>query len=358
MIETTLHQATKAHKVKILVVDDDQANLKAFEAILDGPDRMVMTARTGEEALRILLHDDVAAILLDVNMPGIDGYETARLIRAREKNRDTPIILVTAHRRDELDIEKGYALGAVDYLFRPVAATIVKAKVNCFVALAKHRTLMGQEERRDRRSGEHLALPQDTRVLIVDDDPALLEALPVSLQLRIPSLQMDLCESPQDAVERLGTFSYGAILADIKMPNQDGFALLREAQAHQPLTPVLLMTGHTESSLTTRAIDAGAFACLQKPFQRDEVAAIIKRALELYSHRRRQADLQRLLKPLVTQVTELENLGLVMAGEMDRTALPLDSMRLEKMKHLMQDILVLLQSESELVRQLADVARA
>lgn len=87
------------------------------------------------------------------------------------------------------------------------------------------------------------------------------------------------------------------------------------------------------------------------------VAAVIKRALELYSHRRRQADLQRLLKPLVTHVTELETLGLVMAGEMDQTTLPLDSIRLEKTKRLMQEILILLQSESELIRQIADVAR-
>jgi CheY-like chemotaxis protein len=143
MMATQHRTDERTTKINILVVDDNQANLNALEALLDGPDRSVFTALSGNEALRILLKEDIAAILLDVKMDTMDGYETARLIRARDKSHDIPIIFLTAYQQDELDIQKGYALGAVDFLFRPVAPNIIKAKVNCFVTLAKRRTLSG-----------------------------------------------------------------------------------------------------------------------------------------------------------------------------------------------------------------------
>ncbi len=141
MVTTERLTGDRTAKINILVVDDNQANLNALEALLDGPDRSVFTALSGDEALRILLKEDVAAILLDVKMDTMDGYETARLIRARNKSHEIPIIFLSAYHQDELDIQKGYALGAVDFLFRPIAPSIIKAKVNCFVALAKRRTL-------------------------------------------------------------------------------------------------------------------------------------------------------------------------------------------------------------------------
>ncbi|MDQ6733527.1 MAG: response regulator [Nitrospirota bacterium] len=143
MVTTERLTGDRTAKINILVVDDNQANLNALEALLDGPDRSVFTALSGDEALRILLKEDVAAILLDVKMDTMDGYETARLIRARNKSHEIPIIFLSAYHQDELDIQKGYALGAVDFLFRPIAPSIIKAKVNCFVALAKRRTLSG-----------------------------------------------------------------------------------------------------------------------------------------------------------------------------------------------------------------------
>src|ERR671925_177823 len=101
------------------VVDTPQ-NLLALEAILGDLHLDLVRAESGAEALRQALQDDFAVILLDVLMPGIDGLETAALIRARERSRDTPIIFITAAGRDEDLIARGYALGAVDYIVKPV----------------------------------------------------------------------------------------------------------------------------------------------------------------------------------------------------------------------------------------------
>jgi DNA-binding response OmpR family regulator len=346
MVATEHRAGERIDKVNILVVDDHQANLNALEALLDGPDRRVFTALSGNEALRILLKEDVAAILLDVKMDTMDGYETARLIRSREKFHDIPIIFLTAYHQDELDIQKGYALGAVDYLFRPIAPNIIKAKVNCFVTLAKRRTLNGLLMDGSQRSH------RESRLLIVDDDPALLEALPVALQLRLPSLQMDLCEYPEEAIARLTTTPYGAIICDLKMPAVDGFSILREAQRLQPLTPVLLMTGHGEVTFTPRAIEAGAYDCLHKPFQGEIVALAVKRALEAYALRHHRAEMHLLFKDFATQMTELENLTLIASRDLDQTPNALDGARLQKVKGLMEQGLLLTQSQIRVIREM------
>jgi signal transduction histidine kinase/DNA-binding response OmpR family regulator len=122
----------------ILIVDDREANLVALEAVLQPLDQRIVRARSGREALRFLLQEDgCALILLDVQMPEIDGFETAALIRQRERNRYTPIIFVTAVRREEEHIVKGYAGGAVDYVVKPFAPELMLAKVRFF--LEQHR---------------------------------------------------------------------------------------------------------------------------------------------------------------------------------------------------------------------------
>jgi signal transduction histidine kinase/DNA-binding response OmpR family regulator len=124
-------------KINILMVDDNVTNLLALETILEGPDRNLVRATSGDEALRYLLNDEVAVILLDVYMPGIDGLETAALIRGREKSRDIPIIFLTADSTGNRHIAKGYSLGAVDYILKPVEPDILRSKVAVFVELFK-----------------------------------------------------------------------------------------------------------------------------------------------------------------------------------------------------------------------------
>jgi signal transduction histidine kinase len=110
-------------------------NLVAIEAALGNLAARLVTARTGEEALRHLLDDEFAVILLDVRMPSLDGFETARLIRGRARTRHVPIIFMTAYSHGDVDIRRGYELGAVDYLFKPIVAEVLQAKVSVFVNL-------------------------------------------------------------------------------------------------------------------------------------------------------------------------------------------------------------------------------
>jgi diguanylate cyclase (GGDEF)-like protein/PAS domain S-box-containing protein len=132
-------------KVNILLVDDQPKNLLALSAILDSPDLNLVKADSGIEALRCLLNQDFAVILLDVQMPNMDGFETAALIRQRQRSRQTPIIFVTALNRDDTHVERGYALGAVDYLLKPFAPEIIKSKVTVFVELFKKTQLLEQQ---------------------------------------------------------------------------------------------------------------------------------------------------------------------------------------------------------------------
>lgn len=137
----------------ILIVDDDPKSLMAMEALLSGAGRKIVTASSGREALRCLLRDDFALILLDVRMPDMDGFETADFIRQSERLRHTPIIFLSAIDTLEADIYRGAAKGAVDYLFKPVVPEVLRAKVSVFVDLfhmherLKQRAVQQSEQR-------------------------------------------------------------------------------------------------------------------------------------------------------------------------------------------------------------------
>src|SRR6266850_5468873 len=121
-------------KVSILLVDDRPEKLLALEAVLSDLDIQMVKAYSGKEALRYLLKHDFAVILLDVNMPGMDGFETAALIRQRQNTEKTPIIFITAF-SDEMQVSRGYSLGAVDYILSPVVPEVLRMKVSVFVDL-------------------------------------------------------------------------------------------------------------------------------------------------------------------------------------------------------------------------------
>ncbi len=138
--------------VNILIVDDLADKRMALEAILHGPAQNVITASSGREALHFLLTVDFAVILLDVNMPDMDGFETAALIRQRKQNSHTPIIFITAYTDDEYTAQ-GYSLGAVDFIFSPVIPAILRTKVGVFVELYRQREQIRRQadERRGQR---------------------------------------------------------------------------------------------------------------------------------------------------------------------------------------------------------------
>src|SRR6478752_8824491 len=123
-----------AERARVLLVDDDERNLLAVATVLEDLGEVVL-ARSGEEALRHLLKGEFAVILLDVYMPGMDGYETAQIIRNREQTKGIPIVFLSAVNKEAEHLLRGYAMGAVDYVFKPVDPIVLRSKVAVFVDL-------------------------------------------------------------------------------------------------------------------------------------------------------------------------------------------------------------------------------
>jgi CheY-like chemotaxis protein len=140
----TREETGPAKKVKILLVDDTPENLISLEAALDTLGEELVLARSGKEALRQLLEDNFAAILLDVKMPDMDGFETAELIRSRPRSRYTPILFLTGYKNEE-HLFRGYDLGAVDFLFKPIVPEVLRSKVAVFVELSRKAELLEQQ---------------------------------------------------------------------------------------------------------------------------------------------------------------------------------------------------------------------
>ncbi|WP_313640960.1 response regulator, partial [Paenibacillus sp.] len=130
--------------IHILLVDDRPENLLALEAVLESQHYELIKATSGEEALRCLLRYDFAVIVLDVQMPGMDGIETARLIKAREKTKEIPIIFISANSKEAEHLFAGYSAGAIDYMVKPFIPQILKSKIQGFVEMyitsKKHQT--------------------------------------------------------------------------------------------------------------------------------------------------------------------------------------------------------------------------
>jgi CheY-like chemotaxis protein/anti-anti-sigma regulatory factor len=142
--------------VNILMVDDRPQNLMALEAVLGDMGQNLVRANSGREALKHLLDREFALILLDVQMPGLDGYETAALAREREQSRHTPIIFLTAINQSEAQMFKGYSSGAVDYMFKPFVPEVLRAKVSAFVDLYRSTQEVRRQAELLRRANDEL----------------------------------------------------------------------------------------------------------------------------------------------------------------------------------------------------------
>lgn len=130
---------------KILIVDDIEANLVALKAILKSENTQVFAAGSGNQALKILLEEQIDIVLLDVQMPNMNGFEVAELMRSNSRTRDIPIIFVTAINKEEKYIFRGYELGAVDYIYKPVNNEILKSKVHVFIRLNEQKRIIEEK---------------------------------------------------------------------------------------------------------------------------------------------------------------------------------------------------------------------
>jgi PAS domain S-box-containing protein len=198
---------------RILLVDDDDHNLFAMEKVLEDIGQVV-SAKSGEEALKQLLQHDFAVILLDVLMPGMDGYETAALIRARERSRYVPIIFLTAVNKDDAHMLRGYSMGAVDYVFKPVEPQILRSKVGVFVELfrktqevrakAEHEQRLLQENfrvRTEKIMAERALRRSEERQAVI------IQSLPIALYAGEPGRETEAPQFISDNVEALCGFT-------------------------------------------------------------------------------------------------------------------------------------------------------
>ena len=160
MVERIVGTDEQRPSVSLLLVDDEPANLAALEVVLAPLDQRMVLARSGREALRQLLHEDFAAILLDVRMPDMDGFETAELVRARPASHSTPILFVTAFPEAEQDLQRAYRIGAADVIFKPFVPEFLRTKVGVFVDLHQQqrsiRELLAQAQASSRAKSEFL----------------------------------------------------------------------------------------------------------------------------------------------------------------------------------------------------------
>jgi signal transduction histidine kinase len=153
-------------QASILIVDDDPASRMALQELLQGPGQSVVLAESGEDALRRVLKQDFAVILMDARMPKLDGFETAKLIRERERSRHTPIIFLTGAYEDPHSMFRGYEAGAVDYIVKPPVPVVLKSKISVFVELYNKNAVLIQEvAERQRAEGRLRTSEENLRAL-------------------------------------------------------------------------------------------------------------------------------------------------------------------------------------------------
>ena len=291
----------------VLIVDDDPALLQALPETLrlriNGV--TVDTANSAQAALDRVAEQEYDAIVTDIKMPGMDGLELLAQIVGRRP--DTPTLMITGHGEYDLAL-RALRGGAYDFIQKPIDRDRFVASLQR--AIQAHALNRRAKER-------HLALErcvtelekiagglgrEQASVLIVDDDPALLQALPAALRLRMAGVTVDTADSALAALERISARDYDAIVTDIKMPGMDGLTLLTEILARRPDTPTLMITGHGEYDLALRALRGGAYDFIQKPIDREGFVAALHRAIQAHALNRREKDRQRALERCASEL--------------------------------------------------------
>ncbi|MBI5594206.1 MAG: diguanylate cyclase [Deltaproteobacteria bacterium] len=218
--------------VHILLVDDKPANLLALESLLESPEVVIIKATSGNEALGLLLEYDFALVLLDVQMPDMDGFETAELMRSNEKTRDIPIIFVTAISKEKQHIFKGYESGAVDYLFKPLDPHILISKVKVFMDL--HRQRLWIEKTRRKLEATVGKLKQANRK-ILEQQKAVIEEERLKVLLQMAGATAHELNQPLTGL--LGTIEL--LQMDRKAPDKLDAHIARIAEAGRRIAGIV-----------------------------------------------------------------------------------------------------------------------
>ena len=265
---------------KILVVDDDELNVKLLSALLLPKGYEVITAFNGKEAIEKVQERHPDLILLDIMMPGIDGYEVTSRLKADPLTEDIPIILITALTGED-DKKKGLAAGADEFINKPIDAPELDARIVSLLRLKEYREQLGS-----RKKSEELVIKQNSSqyrnvstqtafptVLIVDDDP-----LTVKLMMNyLSDIQCNVetaCRG-EEAIEAVRKKKIDVLLLDLILPHMNGHEVCRIIKGHEETYPiqVVMITGLTDTASKIRGIEAGTDDFLLKPVDRDELKA-------------------------------------------------------------------------------------
>src|SRR6202789_749047 len=240
----------------ILLVDDDVRNLDVLESILDSPQLRLVRTQTPEAALLALVHSEFACIILDINMPGMNGVDLARLIKTRRRSQQIPIIFLTAYFLEEKDILQGYGVGAVDYLTKPINPAILKSKVDVFVDLFQATQALAKANR--------------------------------SLELEIIQRHKAEEELRQSNIKELKN-AHEQLLAASRA--KDDFLAILSHELRTPLNPILLVASDAASRLDLPAEARSDFEMIRKNVELE--ARLIDDLLDLTSITRGQVALDR-----------------------------------------------------------------
>jgi signal transduction histidine kinase len=237
----------------ILLVDDRPENLLALEAVLEPLGQRLVRAGSGEDALKHLLTEDFALILLDVQMPGLDGFDTATHIKSREKTRDIPIIFITAINREPHHAKRGYDTGAVDYLAKPFEPWLLQAKVRAFLELHEKSALLKRQARELARSNAEL---EEFAYVASHDLQEPLQLVSGFLELLVDRHGEELSGDARDIVRRASTAlgRMDALIHDLLRYAQVGSGATR---AQQPVELRVVVDG-VVAQLAAAIDEAGA----------------------------------------------------------------------------------------------------
>jgi response regulator RpfG family c-di-GMP phosphodiesterase len=259
----------------ILMVDDIQENLVALEQLTKKLDVNIVTATSGSEALNLTLHHDFSLILLDVMMPGMNGYEVAELLQKNERTAAIPIIFISAMDKSDIMEIKGYSMGAVDFIFKPINETVLTSKIKVHLELYQMRCYV-----------ETVMLKQKTekpKILTVDDHPENLFVL--DKLLKKLDAEIIPANSGNEALTKVLDHEFALIILDVQMPDMDGYevAEILKYDERTEKIPIIFVTAiDRDDAKEIKGYHKGAVDFIFKPLNEFILLSKVKVFLELY----------------------------------------------------------------------------